>query len=99
EGEGRKDAATARMSGRAPDNRLVHFSAREFAGAALAEAARVGAAPLDEGIAEDGTNREPARPLIRPGDFVTTTITYGAPHHLVADGPVLGIRRTRAGDL
>jgi tRNA-2-methylthio-N6-dimethylallyladenosine synthase len=25
-GEGRKDAATARLSGRAPDNRLVHFS-------------------------------------------------------------------------
>ncbi|MDP9397887.1 MAG: tRNA (N6-isopentenyl adenosine(37)-C2)-methylthiotransferase MiaB [Actinomycetota bacterium] len=25
EGEGRKDAATARLSGRAPDNRLVHF--------------------------------------------------------------------------
>ncbi len=25
EGEGRKDAATARMSGRGPDNRLVHF--------------------------------------------------------------------------
>jgi len=27
EGEGRKDGATARMSGRAPDNRLVHFAA------------------------------------------------------------------------
>lgn len=27
EGEGRKDGATQRMSGRAPDNRLVHFSA------------------------------------------------------------------------
>jgi tRNA-2-methylthio-N6-dimethylallyladenosine synthase len=26
EGEGRKDGATARLSGRAPDNRLVHFS-------------------------------------------------------------------------
>jgi tRNA-2-methylthio-N6-dimethylallyladenosine synthase len=26
EGDGRKDAATHRMSGRAPDNRLVHFS-------------------------------------------------------------------------
>jgi tRNA-2-methylthio-N6-dimethylallyladenosine synthase len=26
EGEGRKDAATHRMSGRAPDNRLVHFT-------------------------------------------------------------------------
>ena len=28
EGEGRKDAATHRLSGRAPDNRLVHFSPR-----------------------------------------------------------------------
>jgi tRNA-2-methylthio-N6-dimethylallyladenosine synthase len=29
EGEGRKDDRTARMSGRAPDNRLVHFAATE----------------------------------------------------------------------
>jgi tRNA-2-methylthio-N6-dimethylallyladenosine synthase len=29
EGEGRKDAATHRMSGRARDNRLVHFAARD----------------------------------------------------------------------
>jgi tRNA-2-methylthio-N6-dimethylallyladenosine synthase len=28
-GEGRKDAATARLSGRAPDNRLVHFAPGE----------------------------------------------------------------------
>ncbi|CAN5311728.1 tRNA (N6-isopentenyl adenosine(37)-C2)-methylthiotransferase MiaB [soil metagenome] len=31
EGEGRKDAATARFSGRAPDNRLVHFDASSHA--------------------------------------------------------------------
>ncbi len=67
EGEGRKDAATHRLSGRGPDNRLVHFTP-------------VGA----EGV--------------RPGDMVTVEITYAAPHHLVADGPVLGVRRTRAGD-
>ena len=67
EGEGRKDAATRRLSGRAPDSRLVHFSP-------------VGA------------------PDVRPGDMVTTEITFAAPHHLVADGPVLGVRRTRAGD-
>ena len=35
---------------------------------------------------------------IRPGDVVTTTVTYAAPHHLVADGDVLSHRRTRAGD-
>ncbi len=67
EGEGRKDAATARLSGRGPDNRLVHFA-------------------LPEG----------ERP--RPGDVVTVEVTYAAPHHLVADGPLLGLRRTRSGD-
>ena len=65
EGEGRKDERTRRMSGRAPDNRLVHFTAEETA---------------------------------RPGDVVTVEVTYAAPHHLVADGPVRGVRRTRAGD-
>jgi len=66
EGEGRKDAATHRLSGRSPDNRLVHFTV-------------------------DGVD-------VRPGDMVTVEVTYAAPHHLVADGPVLGVRRTRSGD-
>ena len=70
EGEGRKDGATHRLSGRAPDNRLVHFSIADLA--------------------------EADRP--RPGDMVSTEITYAAPHHLIADGPVLSLRRTRAGD-
>ncbi len=70
-GEGRKDAATARLSGRAPDNRLVHF------------------APPPE---------ETWGGAVRPGDMVTTEVTYAAPHHLVADGTVLAVRRTRAGD-
>ncbi|MBO0842119.1 MAG: tRNA (N6-isopentenyl adenosine(37)-C2)-methylthiotransferase MiaB [Nocardioides sp.] len=72
EGEGRKDSATQRLSGRAPDNRLVHFSADPSPGI------------------------EPVE--IRPGDVVTTEITYAAPHHLVADNPVLSVRRTRSGD-
>ena len=67
--EGRKDGATHRMSGRAPDNRLVHF------------------APPDAST---------GRP--RPGDVATVEVTYAAPHHLVCDGPVLAVRRTRAGD-
>lgn len=67
EGEGRKDAATHRLSGRGPDNRLVHFTPDGAAG-------------------------------VRPGDMVTVEVTYAAPHHLVADGPVLAVRRTRAGD-
>jgi tRNA-2-methylthio-N6-dimethylallyladenosine synthase len=35
---------------------------------------------------------------VRPGDVVTTTVTYGAPHHLVADAEITRHRRTRAGD-
>jgi tRNA-2-methylthio-N6-dimethylallyladenosine synthase len=35
---------------------------------------------------------------VRAGDLVETTVTYAAPHHLVADGAVLSHRRTRAGD-
>jgi tRNA-2-methylthio-N6-dimethylallyladenosine synthase len=31
EGEGRKDLSTGRLSGRAPDNRLVHFAAGDLA--------------------------------------------------------------------
>ncbi|MBU8832311.1 tRNA (N6-isopentenyl adenosine(37)-C2)-methylthiotransferase MiaB [Mycolicibacterium goodii] len=65
-GEGRKDASTARMSGRARDGRLVHFL--------------------------PGDNE------IRPGDIVTTTVTGAAPHHLIADAPIIEHRRTRAGD-
>jgi tRNA-2-methylthio-N6-dimethylallyladenosine synthase len=71
EGEGRKDAATLRLSGRGPDNRLVHFEP-DFS-------------------AVDATE-------VRPGDLVTVEVTYAAPHHLVADGPVLAVRRTRSGD-
>jgi tRNA-2-methylthio-N6-dimethylallyladenosine synthase len=66
EGEGRKDDATRRLTGRAPDNRLVHFT-------------------------------RPERP-IRPGDVATVEITYAAPHHLLAEGPVRAVRPTRAGD-
>ncbi len=34
----------------------------------------------------------------RPGDFATVRVSYAAPHHLVADGPVLAVRRSRGGD-
>ena len=62
-GEGKKDAATGRASGRARDGRLVHLPATG-----------------------------------RPGDVVTTVVTYAAPYHLVADGVPLRVRRTAAGD-
>ncbi len=71
EGEGRKDAATHRLSGRARDNRLVHFAPVDAAGGEV---------------------------VARPGDVVEVEVTYGAPHHLVADGPVRSVRRTRSGD-
>jgi tRNA-2-methylthio-N6-dimethylallyladenosine synthase len=64
-GEGRKDGATGRLSGRARDGRLVHFG--------------------------------PA-PQVSPGDVVGVTVSYAAPHHLNADGPLVSHRRTRAGD-
>ncbi|WP_037572098.1 tRNA (N6-isopentenyl adenosine(37)-C2)-methylthiotransferase MiaB [Phaeacidiphilus oryzae] len=67
EGEGRKDDRTDRLSGRAPDNRLVHF-------------------------------KRPAGEAPRPGDMVTVEVTYAAPHHLLAEGEPLALRRTRAGD-
>ena len=91
EGEGRKDAATHRLSGRAPDNRLVHFvpslrgEGGGLSGAGDAAEERPG-----------GTRGDGAPP--RPGDMVTVEVTYAAPHHLVADGPALALRRTRAGD-
>ncbi|MEP6800247.1 MAG: tRNA (N6-isopentenyl adenosine(37)-C2)-methylthiotransferase MiaB [Lapillicoccus sp.] len=71
-GEGRKDAETLRLSGRARDNRLVHFAV------------------------PDGASRP------RPGDVVEVAVTYGAPHHLVADsgrqGGPYAVRRSRGGD-
>jgi tRNA-2-methylthio-N6-dimethylallyladenosine synthase len=71
-GEGRKDTETHRLSGRARDNRLVHFAV------------------------PDGAERP------RPGDLVTVGVTYGAPHHLVADAALEGgtyaVRRSAGGD-
>ncbi len=62
-GEGRKDGATGRVSGRARDGRLAHVA--------------VGGQAL------------------MPGDLVRTTVTYAAPHHLVADGAPTLIRRAK----
>jgi tRNA-2-methylthio-N6-dimethylallyladenosine synthase len=64
EAEGRKDIENGRLTGRGPDNRLVHFSAGDQA--------------------------------VAPGDFVSVRVGYAAPHHLVADGPLLGVRRARS---
>ncbi len=88
EGEGRKDAATHRLSGRGPDNRLVHFSVDDSVVEVRAERALRDASSLGS----SGTTSKP-----RPGDMVTVEVTYAAPHHLVADR-VLDVRRTRSGD-
>jgi tRNA-2-methylthio-N6-dimethylallyladenosine synthase len=90
EGEGRKDEATRRLSGRAPDNRLVHFSA-----SLRAENDKHFSASLR---AENDGHRSAGDAGPRPGDVVTVDVTYAAPHHLVADGPIKALRRTRAGD-
>jgi tRNA-2-methylthio-N6-dimethylallyladenosine synthase len=87
EGEGRKDSATHRLSGRAPDNRLVHFAVSPPFEAVP---------PVEEGAQAPVTR--PRNQTIRPGDVVEVEITYAAPHHLVADGPILSVRRTRSGD-
>jgi tRNA-2-methylthio-N6-dimethylallyladenosine synthase len=52
------------------------------------------------GRARDGrlVHFAPGALPVRPGDVVTTVVTSAAPHHLIADGPVLSHRRTRAGD-
>jgi len=89
-GEGRKDAATGRMSGRARDGRLVHFAAGVTTGGADGDATR-GAVGIRPGDSTGGGG-------IRPGDIVYATVTYAAPHHLNADGPLVSHRRTRAGD-
>ena len=44
---------------------------------------------IDTIVSETGKAHEDAR---------VAEVTYAAPHHLVADKPVLGVRRTRAGD-
>jgi len=89
EGEGSKDAVTKRLSGRAADNRLVHFSVPDAGGRSRsAEGATV----------ETTTEVE----IPRPGDLVTVQITAAAPHHLIADSALTGgpyqVRRTRSGD-
>jgi tRNA-2-methylthio-N6-dimethylallyladenosine synthase len=119
EGEGRKDAATHRLSGRARDNRLVHFT--PVALTPFPSSVDPALSPVEPGLSPVElvetpfpssvdpalSSVEPAlspvelveTPLtVRPGDMVEVVVSYGAPHHLVADGPVRSVRRTRAGD-
>lgn len=102
-GEGRKDGASHRITGRAKDNRLVHV-ALPAAVVATVDGDTEGGAPhspltdpSDRGPADPSDRRHP-----RPGDIVSVQVTRAAPHHLVADSALTGgrysVRRTRAGD-
>ena len=92
EGEGRKDAATHRMSGRARDNRLVHFTPH----AAPRQPDETGDSPRSDAVKPGIHHVAPGAP--RPGDVVTVTVTRAAPHYLLSDAAPLSLRRTRAGD-
>ncbi|WP_238429475.1 tRNA (N6-isopentenyl adenosine(37)-C2)-methylthiotransferase MiaB [Frankia nepalensis] len=92
EGEGRKDEATGGRSGRARDGRLVHLGPNARAAGATTA--------LGDALPEQAKAAALAQlAALRPGDVVTTVVTYGAPHHLVAEGAPLTARQTRAGDL
>jgi tRNA-2-methylthio-N6-dimethylallyladenosine synthase len=101
EGAGRKDGATHRVTGRAPDNRLVHLAlpAAVVAGAPDEAPSDGTGTPgsVDPRLADDLDVRLP-----RPGDVVTVEVTRSAPHHLIADSALAGgafaVRRTRSGD-
>ncbi|HET9842067.1 MAG TPA: tRNA (N6-isopentenyl adenosine(37)-C2)-methylthiotransferase MiaB, partial [Nocardioides sp.] len=101
EGEGRKDAATHRMTGRARDNRLVHFGLPwvvEERGTRMSSVVEERGTSVSSVVEERGTSVSRPVSEIRPGDIVEVEVTYAAPHHLVADGPVLAHRRIRSGD-
>ncbi|KFD42821.1 (dimethylallyl)adenosine tRNA methylthiotransferase [Cellulosimicrobium sp. MM] len=101
EGAGRKDGTTHRVTGRAPDNRLVHLAlpAAVVAGAPDDAPSDGTGTPgsVDPRLADDLDVRLP-----RPGDVVTVEVTRSAPHHLIADSALAGgafaVRRTRSGD-
>jgi len=96
EGSGRKDGATQRISGRARDNRLVHFALPDAVAAAQTGAPTSLTDPRLAAVEQ----LDPHLP--RPGDLVTAVVTHAAPHHLIADSAVTGgtyaVRRTRSGD-
>lgn len=93
EDSGRKDGASHRVTGRAPDNRLVHLALPADLVDAAVTFGRPDDARLDESLAEE---------LPRPGDMVTVDVTRAAPYHLIADsaahGGTYAVRRTPSGD-
>ena len=105
EGTGKKDGATHRLSGRAPDNRLVHLALPadlldDLESAAGAAGLAGAPTSLEDPRLADAATLDPRLP--RPGDVVTVGVTRSAPHFLVADavldGGAYAVRRTRSGD-
>ena len=80
---GRKNSETHRLTGRARDGRLVHFTPKP------SDVAEDSVAVLGDDVAGN----------IRPGDIVTVVVTDAAAHYLVADDGVLTYRATKAGDM
>jgi len=98
EGSGKKDGATRRGSGRAPDNRLVHFALPPVVSTRPPlPTGSTAETPVETTKTEwfgDPASLDDPRllpvadlpPLLpRPGDMVTATVTHAAPHHLIAD--------------
>lgn len=80
ESDGRKDDANHRLTGRAQDNRLVHFALPkgvDWDGAQVH--------PGDIRLADEVPTLVP-----RPGDMVKVDVTRGAPFYVVADSAVNG---------
>ncbi|HEU5007571.1 MAG TPA: tRNA (N6-isopentenyl adenosine(37)-C2)-methylthiotransferase MiaB [Jatrophihabitantaceae bacterium] len=90
-GEGRKDGATGRVSGRARDGRLVHVAAGGTGIAAGGTDIAAGGTDIVAG----GTDIAAGAVGVAPGDVVTSTVTQAAPHHLIADAGITAHRRWR----
>lgn len=95
ENAGKKGESTRRITGRAPDNRLVHL-------ALPPQHASLPTVPSDLSDPRLARSGDLDSSLPRPGDVVTATITKTAPHHLIADSALAGgpfaVRRTHSGD-
>ncbi|MBP2473698.1 tRNA-2-methylthio-N6-dimethylallyladenosine synthase [Crossiella equi] len=79
---------------REQEGRVVEVVVSEGEGRKDTETRRLSGRARDGRLVHFRTDRTD----IRPGDVVTTTVTYGAPHNLIADSDLLSHRRTRAGD-
>jgi len=87
----------------AQEGRVVEVLVAEGEGRKDGETRRISGRAADNRLVHLALPADlPAEGAPRPGDLVTVQVTYGAPHHLVADSALTGgpfaVRRTRAGD-